>query len=30
MVLIEEVVDGARGIGDNVPTRTMLNTADRT
>ena len=26
MVLIEEVADGGWGIGDNVLTRTMLNT----
>jgi 4-oxalocrotonate tautomerase len=30
MVLIEEVADGGWGIGDNVLTRTMLNTPDRT
>jgi hypothetical protein len=30
MVLIEEVVDGGWGIGDNVLTRTMLNTPERT
>ena len=28
MVLIEEVADGGWGIGDNVLTRTMLNTPD--
>jgi 4-oxalocrotonate tautomerase len=30
MVLIEEVADGGWGIGDNVLTRTMLNTPDQT
>jgi 4-oxalocrotonate tautomerase len=30
MVLIEEVADGGWGIGDNVLTRTMLNTSDQT
>ena len=30
MVLIEEVADGGGGIGDNVLTRTMLNTQERT
>ena len=30
MVLIEEVADGGWGIGDNVLTRTMLNSQDRT
>jgi 4-oxalocrotonate tautomerase len=30
MVLIEEVADGGWGIGDNVLTRTMLNTSEQT
>jgi 4-oxalocrotonate tautomerase len=30
MVLIEEVADGGWGIGDNVLTRTMLDTPDQT
>jgi hypothetical protein len=30
MVLIEEVADGGRGIGDNVLSFTMHNKQDRT
>ena len=30
MVLVEKVTDGGWGIGDNVLTRTMLNTSEQT